>query len=86
MQTIAESWVEEGYLVGVDVGVERGLQAFRESLVEDLEFRFAVVPQTLVARIHVLNDPAKVQDLFRKLRAATSIEECERIAAIDATH
>ena len=93
MQTIAESWIEEGYVKGMIEGINEGLskgenrgraeglQALIDVIVEDLELSFGNISQTLVASLHAVGSFDELKALRRKLRDATSVEDCERIVA-----
>ena len=95
MQTIAESWKEEGIVIGlskgIDIGRSEGIdigraKGFSEIIVDDLEIRFSSLPQPLVARIRDIKDIVALKALRRKLLNVDSIEECERIVAQENTH
>jgi len=87
MQTIAESWKEEGIVIGRSKGIDIGrAKGFSEIIVDDLEIRFSSLPQPLVARIREIKDIVALKALRRKLLNVDSIEECERIVAQESTH
>jgi len=87
MQTIAESWKEEGIVIGRSEGIDIGrAKGFSEIIVDDLEIRFSSLPQPLVALIREIKDIVALKALRRKLLNVDSIEECERIVAQESTH
>ena len=101
MQTIAESWVEEGFIRGMNLGREEGVnigraegenrgraegvQELAEVIVENLELRFSNLPQRLKERIQNVGELGALKALRRKLREAASVEDCERIVANEST-
>ena len=90
MQTIAESWVEEGFnkgiIEGMNLGRAEGVQELADTIVEVLELRFSSVPLSLKERIQKIGELDALKALRRKLRDASSVDECERIVSNKAAH
>ncbi len=78
MPTIAEHYIEEGMQNGLEKGLEKGLeQGVREAILENLEIRYAKVPEQIVNKIEALADIQKLRNLRRKTLTAASLEEFE---------
>ncbi len=85
MRTIADSFRDEGFALGLAEGIAEGQAEDRrllvDILVEDLEERFGTLPQGLAERIRCLPDMTSLIAVQRALRKAASIDDCVRIAA-----
>lgn len=90
MQTIAESWIEEGFFKGMNegmgLGCSEGVHVLYETIVEILELRFSTVPQRLKKRLKTIDDLSSLKNLRKKFRIAASIQACERIASEEMSH
>ena len=67
-----------GIQQGIQQGIEQGvLQNAREAVVDILEVRFGNVPQSMVQRIHAMEDLDLLKMLHRKAATVPSLEEFE---------
>jgi hypothetical protein len=72
MQTIAQTWVEEG--------IEQGaVQTMREAILELLEARFGTVSDRVTTALARMEDLARLKALLRKTVTATSLTEFEML-------
>ena len=66
--------------IGIKKGIQQGiLQSTREAVIDILELRFEVVPESIVNRLNEINDPSILKILHRKAVKANSLEEFEQI-------
>ena len=72
MPTLAEQWIQKGMQQGI-------LQNARESVIDNLEVRFEVVPESVVSRLNGVYDSSVLKILRRKAIKVNSVEEFERI-------
>jgi hypothetical protein len=72
MPTIADTLIEQGMQQGM-------LQNAREAVIDILEIRFEVVPQSIVKVIHEIDDPSILKILHRKAIKVESIETFEHL-------
>ena len=88
MSTIAEQWVEEGMHKGLQQGIQQGihqgmqqgvLKAAREAVIDILEVRFDVVPQSIIKAVMEVDDPEVLKRLYRKAARVTSLEEFKQV-------
>jgi len=80
MPTIADTLIERGMQQGIQQGIQEGtLQTAQEVVIDTLEVRFEVVPQSIVKTIREINDPSILKILHRKAIKVKSIEEFEDI-------
>jgi len=84
MPTIADSLREEGIRQGIQQGMQQGmqqgvLQSAREAVIDILEARFEVVPQSIVNRLNEIYDPSILKIFRRKAVKVKSLEEFEQI-------
>ena len=68
MQTVADSLREQGMQQGI-------LQDARESVVDNLEMRFKVVPESIVKALNDIADPSILKILRRKAVKTKSLNE-----------
>jgi hypothetical protein len=74
MQTIAQTWVEEG----IEQGIERGaVQATRDNILELLEIRFGTVPDRVAVALAGVETLAQLKAIHRQAVMATSLSEFE---------
>jgi len=65
-----------GIKKGTEQGIQQGiLQTAREDILEILDVRFDIVPQTLVERVNRVDDPTILRILLKKAATAVSPEE-----------
>ncbi|MFH1076384.1 MAG: hypothetical protein V1753_06030 [Pseudomonadota bacterium] len=76
--------IEKGILQGIQQGIQQGvlqgiqqgiIQKAQEAVVDTLEVRFDVVPQSITKRLKSICDPAILKTLHRKAIEASSVEE-----------
>ena len=88
MPTIADSLIEQGVQQGVQQGMQKGmqqgmqqgiLQNAREAVIDILEVRFEVVPQSILKRLNEISDPSILKILHRKVVKVKSLDEFGRI-------
>ncbi|GAH09633.1 unnamed protein product, partial [marine sediment metagenome] len=76
MPTIAEELMEKGIQQGVQQGVQQGLiQNAREAVIENLETRFEVVPQSILKRIDDIDNLSLLKILHKRSILAVSLEQ-----------
>ena len=85
MPTIADSLIEEGKKQGLQEGVQQGVQQgtvqnAREAVIDSLEARFDIVPESVLKVINGINDPSILKMLLRKAVKVVSIDEFRQIA------
>ncbi len=81
MPTIADSLREEGIRQGMQRGIQQGIvQSAREAVIDILELRFEVVPETIVNRLNEIYDPS-ILKIFR--RKAVKVSSLEFVQIID---
>ena len=68
MPTLAEKWIKQGLQQGI-------LQKSREAVIDILEVRFKVVPQSIVKTLNEISDPSILKILHRKAVEVKSLEE-----------
>ncbi len=68
MPTIADSLIEKGMQQG-------SIQTARESVIDSLEVRFEVVPESLVKKINGISDPSILRILHRQAIKVKSLDE-----------
>lgn len=76
MPTIADTLREEGMQQGVQQGV---LEDAREAVIDILEMRFDVVPQSIIKIINGIDDISILKSLRRKAVKAISLDEFMKI-------
>jgi hypothetical protein len=83
MPTLAEKWIEQGVQQGIQQGVQQGiqqgvqqgiLQSTREDVMDILELRFGVIPESIVKRLNEIYDPSILKMLHRKAVKLDSLE------------
>ena len=80
MPTIADSLREEGIRQGMQRGIQQGIvQSAREAVIDILELRFEVVPESIVNRLNEIHDPSILRIFRRKAVKVMSLEEFEQI-------
>ncbi len=80
MPTIADSLREEGIRQGMQQGMQQGIvQSAREAVIDILEARFEVVPQSIVKRLNEIYDSSILKIFRRKAVKVMSLEEFEQI-------
>jgi len=84
MPTIADTLREEGMQQGVQQGIQQGVQQgmledAREAVIDNLEMRFDVVPQSIIKIINGIDDISILKSLRRKAVKATSLDEFMKI-------
>ena len=68
--------IKKGTEQGIQQGIQQGiLQTAREDILEILDVRFDIVPQTLVERVNRVDDPTILRILLKKAATAVSPEE-----------
>jgi len=72
MPTLAEKWIKQGLQQGLQQGI---LQKSREAVIDILEVRFKVVPQSIVKTLNEISDPSILKILYRKAVEVKSLEE-----------
>ena len=72
MPTLAEKWIKQGLQQGI-------LQKSREAVIDILEVRFKVVPQSIVKTLNEISDPSILKILHRKAVEVKSLEEVEHL-------
>jgi flagellar biosynthesis/type III secretory pathway protein FliH len=90
MLTIADSLIEEGRKLGLEQGIQQGMQRMqqgiiqtaREALIDSLEARFDIVPESMINTINEINDPSVLKALLRKAVKAASLDEFTQIAQL----
>lgn len=76
MPTIAEELMEKGIQQGIQQGVQQGLiQNAREAVIESLETRFEVVPQSILKRIDDIDNLSLLKMLHKRSILAVSLEQ-----------
>ena len=76
MPTLAEKWIKQGLQQGLQEGLQQGiLQKSREAVIDILEVRFKVVPQSIVKTLNEISDPSILKILHRKAVEVKSLEE-----------
>ena len=76
MPTIADSLRQEGIQEGMQRGI---LQSAREAVIDNLEVRFEVVPESIVNRLNEIYDPSILKIFHRKAVKVKSLEEFVQI-------
>lgn len=76
MPTIADSLRQEGIQEGMQRGI---LQSAREAVIDNLEVRFEVVPESIVNRLNEIYDPSILKIFRRKAVKVKSLEEFVQI-------
>lgn len=80
MPTIADSLRQEGIRQGMQQGIQQGIQqSAREAVIDNLEVRFEVVPESIVNRLNEIHDPSILRIFRRKAVKVMSLEEFEQI-------
>jgi hypothetical protein len=80
MSTVAEKWVEEGMEKGLQQGMQQGvLKAAREAVIDILEVRFDVVPQSIIKAVMEVDEPEVLKRLYRKAVTLASLEEFKQV-------
>ncbi|MEW5801735.1 MAG: hypothetical protein AB1847_06475 [bacterium] len=87
MPTIADSLIEEGRKQGMQQGMQEGVQQgiiqnAREVVIDSLEARFDVIPESMKETINEINDPSILKILLRKAVKAESLDEFARIVQL----
>jgi len=72
MPTLAEKWIKQGLQQGLQQGI---LQKSREAVIDILEVRFKVVPQSIVKTLNEISDSSILKILHRKAVEVKSLEE-----------
>ena len=76
MPTIADSLIEQGMQQGIQQGIQQGMvNKAREAVVDNLEVRFEVVPQSILKRLNDISDPSILKILHRKAVKVKSLDE-----------
>ena len=66
--------------IGIKKGIQQGiLQSAREAVIDNLEVRFEVVPESIVNRLNEIHDPSILRIFRRKAVKVSSLEEFEQI-------
>jgi hypothetical protein len=74
-----EAWLI-GFLEGWQIGFQEGRrEAWQAALIRVLRSRFADLPESVVERIRLLEDIARLEDLVGRAATAGSLEEMERL-------
>ena len=69
-----------GIKKGIQQGMQQGiLQNAREAVIDILELRFDVVPESIINRLNEIYDPSILKIFHRKAVNANSLEEFEQI-------
>jgi len=80
MPTLAEKWIKQGLQQGLQEGLQQGiLQKSREAVIDILEVRFKVVPQSIVKTLNEISDPSILKIFHRKAVEVKSLEEVEHL-------
>jgi hypothetical protein len=80
MYTIGDELREEGRKQGIEQGMQQGIiQTGRENVIDSLEARFDVVPESMIKSINQINDPAILRILHRKAVRVESLDEFTHI-------
>jgi len=87
MPTIADSLIEEGKKQGLQEGVQQGIQQgsiqkAREAVIDSLEARFDIVPESVIKTIDEINDPSILKIFLRKAVKVESIDEFKQITQL----
>jgi len=72
LRPLAEKWIKQGLQQGLQQGI---LQKSREAVIDILEVRFKVVPQSIVKTLNEISDPSILKILHRKAVEVKSLEE-----------
>ncbi len=80
MPTIADSLIEQGVQQGMQQGMQQGIQqgilkTAKEAVLDSLEVRFAVVPQSIAETLGRITDPSILKILHRKAVKVESLED-----------
>ena len=81
---IVQEWIDEGIQQGIQQGIEQGReqgvqQEAREALLDNLETRFGVVPESIVKLVNGITDPVILKMLRRKALQVKSFDEFKEI-------
>ncbi|GAB6888960.1 Rpn family recombination-promoting nuclease/putative transposase [Desulfothermus okinawensis JCM 13304] len=83
MSSLAKRWIEQGIQQGVQQGIQQGIQQgmvreAREMVLEALEIRFNIVPESLKKKIGNIHNRDKLKALLKVIMRATDIKEVEK--------
>jgi predicted transposase/invertase (TIGR01784 family) len=83
MQTIAESWIEEGRQTGLQVGLQKGkVIGLQRAVLSLLEIRFGLVAEEIEMQIRDIADAEELEQLLRTAATAVSFTEfCQQLPA-----
>ena len=87
LSSVANSIREEGRKKGIKVGIRQGMQqgiikTAREDVIDSLEARFDVVPESIIKTINEINDPSVLRILLRKAVKVESLDEFTQVAKL----
>ena len=75
-----EKGIQQGVQQGIQQGVQQGmLEEAREAVIDNLEMRFDVVPQSIIKIINGIDDISILKSLRRKAVKAISLDEFMKI-------
>jgi predicted transposase/invertase (TIGR01784 family) len=82
MPTTAERWIQQGIQQGFQQGIQQGIQQgllldAQEMLLEALEERFEIVPNSIAKKIKQIDSREVIKSLFKVAMRTSSLEEFE---------